>query len=68
MLDKVTQTSGYNTLLELMALSRKQNNEPLKIKMLSPVFLCLESLSADAQSAITGQVRDSEGAVIAKAN
>ena len=31
------------------------------------VFLCLACLSADPQSAITGQITDSEGAVIANA-
>jgi hypothetical protein len=31
------------------------------------VFLCLAWLSANPQSAITGQITDSEGAVIAKA-
>ena len=31
------------------------------------VFLCLACLSADPRSAITGQITDSEGAVIANA-
>jgi hypothetical protein len=37
------------------------------ISALALVFLCLASLFADAYSAITGQITDSEGAVIANA-